>query len=453
MKRKAFLVVLSLLFLFSAAYLGFCTKGEEEKGAAVEKKAPVKMEEITVQMWAGPESRAMLEAVNVWNEKYAEDLGINVSLITIGRVGYPEKITSQLMSGVDKPDLIQVFSLQTGSMYPYLEVLNEYFESEHFSSPDGTPYQVGEMIPATLDSGKVEGKQYTIPTDVSWHLIFYRKDLMDLKANPVETYEEFVPFAKKFVKSMNPDSKTPYATITIGKLVWYNTALYLQTLWSYGGSMFKEGSMEPAFDTEAAMKAGKFLNDLGRSGVMLPDFENAEFPETVAAFQNEQIAFAIFWNAMLPMLNDCEQSPKVCDKIDIVEVPGAKMPDGSIQKYSYIHCINLGLNKNSKLKDKAVKFLSWATFGEGSHIYAENGGAPPVYSVFTGPDAVEPYKSGAEWIAKYGRAAYPFADLQPYLELMKNYCQRLMLEPDYKKIMAELQKASTDFMKERGYLD
>lgn len=30
---------------------------------------------------------------------------------------------------------------------------------------------------------------------------------------------------------------------------------------------------------------------------------------------------------------------------------------------------------------------------------------------------------------------------------------RAMLEADYKKIMAELQKAATDFMKERGYLE
>ena len=451
MRRKTVIIVLAMLFLFSASSLCFCKGEKEEEGAM--KEAEVTMDELTVQMWAGPESRAMLEAVNVWNEQYADQLGIKVSLVTIGRVGYPEKISSVLMSGVEKPDLIQVFSIQTGSMYPYLEPLDGYFQSEAFSAPDGSKYELGEMIPSTLDSGKVEGKQYTIPTDVSWFFTFYRKDLMDLKANPIETYDDVIPFAKDFTKSYNSNSPTPYATITIGKLVWYNTAQYLMTMWSYGGSMFKEGTMKPAFDTEAAMKAGKYLHDLGQSGVMLPDFENAEFPETVAAFQNEQIAFAVFWNAMLPMFNDCEQSPKVCNKIGSVEAPGARMPDGSIKRYIYIHCINLGLNKNSELKDKAVKFLSWATFGEGAKLYADNGGAPPVYSVFSSPDAVEPYKSGADWIAKYGRAAYPFADLQAYLELMKNYVQRLMLEPDYKKVMADLQKAATDFMEDRGYLD
>ena len=454
MRRKVFVVLFALLFLFMAVFFTYAG-GEKEKGAAVKEGAKEeKMEEVTVQMWAGPESRAMLTVIDEWNAKYSAKFGIKVSLVTIGRVGYPEKVMSQLMSGVDKPDLIQAFSIQVGSVAPYLEPLEPFLKSKNFASPDGTAYSKDEMIATALKSGEVEGVQRAIPTDISWHIMYYRKDLLDLEKNPIETWDQWVPRAKEFTRSYNPNSKTPYGTSVTGKLVWHAPLHFLAVMWSYGGSMFKEGTLEPAFDSEAALKAAKIFYELGQSGVLLPDFESGEFPEMVASFQNEMIAFCPYWNAMYPMFMDCEQSAKICDKMAATIVPGARQSDGSIKRAVYIHCITLGLNKSSKLKDKAFKFLAYATFGEGAQIYAKAGGAPPVYSVFTGPDAVEPYKSGADMIAKYGRLAHPFPDLQAFLEITKDYYQELLLgskKPE--EAMAALQKETTAFMKERGYID
>ncbi|MBN2322275.1 MAG: extracellular solute-binding protein [Spirochaetes bacterium] len=456
--KKILIVLLSLCFLFTAAFLTFASGEKESKAEKPEKaaaaKEEVKMEEVTVEMWAGPESRAMLKVIDEWNAKYAEKLGIKVSLVTIGRVGYPEKVVSQLMSGVDKPDLIQAFSIQVGAVAPYLEPLEPFLASKNFASPEGAPYKKEEMIATALKSGEVEGIQRAIPTDISWHIMYYRKDLMDLVANPIETWDQWIPRAKEFTKSYNSKSPVPYGTSVTGKLVWHAPLHYLAVLWSYGGSMFKEGTMEPAFDSAAALKAAQLFYDLGQSGVLLPDFESGEFPEMVAAFQNEMIAFCPYWNAMYPMFMDCGQSAKICDKMAATVVPGARQADGSIKRAVYMHCITLGLNQSSKLKDKAFKFLAYATFGEGAQLYAKEGGAPPVYTVFTGPDAVEPYKSGAEMIAKYGRLAYPFPDLQAFLEITKDYYQDLLLgSRKPKDAMAALQKETTAFMKERGYID
>lgn len=447
MRKKIFIIGFALLFIFAGSFLAYSSKEEEAK------EEEVKMEEVTVQMWAGPESRGMLEVVNEWNEKYAENTGIKVSLITVGRVGFAEKVRSQLMSGVDKPDLVQAFSVQIGSVYPYLEPLEPYFGSEYFSSPDGVPYKKDAMIATALKGGEVEGKQYGIPTDISWHFMFYRKDLMDLEKNPIETWEEWVEKSKEFTRSINPDSPTPYGTALNGKLAWFSPLHYLIVLWDFGGSVFKPGTFEPDLDSEAALKAAKIFSDLSASGALIPDVESTEFPEVVAAFQNEIIALAPFWNAMYPMLTDPEQSPKIYDKMALAEIPGIRQPDGSIKRSTYFHCITLGLNKASKLKNKAFKFLSYATFGDGAEIYAKAGGAPPVYAVFTGPDAVEPYKSSADWIAEYGRPAPPFPDLQAFLEVIKVHWQRLLLGDDYKEVMRDMQADATAFMKEREYID
>lgn len=449
--RKIFLVLFSLCFLFTAAFLTYAGS-EKEKGAAAG-EGKMEMEEVVVQMWAGPESRGMATVIDHWNENYAEDLGIKVTLVTIGRVGYPEKIMSQLMSGVDKPDLIQAFSLQVGSVAPYFEPLEPYFDSEFFAAPDGTSYTKDLMIESALGSGIVEGVQRSIPTDISWHIMFYRKDLMDLEANPIEEWTDWAPRAKEFTQSFNPDSVTPYGTNAEGKLVWHNFCYYLPILWSYGGGMFKEGTWEPDLDSEASLKAAKVVYELGRSGTVLPDFESAEFPEVVASFQNEQVAFAPYWNAMYPMFKDCEQSPAICDKIAAALVPGVRQPDGTIKRAVYYHTITLGLNTKSKLKEKAFRFLAYATFGEGAEMYAKEGGAPPVYAVFTGPDAVEPYKSSAAMIADYGRACPAFPDLQAFLEIVKVHYQELLLGEDYKKVVKDMQKQTTAFMKEREYID
>jgi ABC-type glycerol-3-phosphate transport system substrate-binding protein len=454
--KKILIVFLSLCFLFTASFLTFASGEKEGKAEKPEKaaagKEEVKMEEVTVEMWAGPESRAMLKVIDEWNAKYAEKLGIKVTLVTIGRVGYPEKVVSQLMSGVDKPDLIQAFSIQVGAVAPYLEPLEPLLASKNFASPEGAPYKKDEMIATALKSGEVEGVQRAVPTDISWHIMFYRKDLMDLKANPIEEWTDWVPRAKEFTKSFNPNSATPYGTNAEGKLIWHNFCFYLTILWSYGGSMFKEGTWEPDLDSEASLKAAKIVYDLGRSGTVLPDFESAEFPEVVASFQNEQVAFAPYWNAMYPMFMDCGQSAKICDKMAATVVPGVRQSDGTIKRAVYMHCITLGLNKSSKLKDKAFRFLVYATFGEGAQLYAKEGGAPPVYSVFTGPNAVEPYKSGADMIAKYGRACPAFPDLQAFLEIVKVQYQQLLLGEDYKKAVKDMQKQTTALMKERGYI-
>jgi len=441
-KVKSFAFLTAVIFLLCSSFV--FAGGQEE------------MQEVTVQMWSGPESRAMGVVVDHWNENYAEETGIKVTMVTIGRVGYNEKVANQLVSGVEKPDLIQIFNWQVGSLNNYIEPLDSYFETDMFSGPGGEAYSVEDMIGTGFESGQMEGNTYLLPTDISWNCLIYREDLIEQAGmEPPDTWEEVVTMGKHFTKKYNPDSPTEYGTAAFGKLIFPTWLSFVQVVWAYGGSYFEPGTFVPNLNSEAGYKAAKIFWDLGKSGCIPPDSaESYEFPEVVAAFQNELICYAPFWNAAYPMLTSKEQSPKVYDKIAVTDLPGVEQPDGSINRASYIHCISLGINKSSELKEAAFKFLAYATFGEGAHIYAENGGAPPLWDIFTGPDAVEPYKSGADIIADYGRTNPPCADMPALLEIGKVYVQKLLLgeeEGGYKKIMDDLNQEMYEFLEERGY--
>ena len=323
-------------------------------------------------MWSGPESRAMGAVVDHWNANYAEQTGIKVTMVTIGRTGYNEKVSSQLVSGVDKPDLVQIFNWQIGGLNTYIEPLDPFFETENFSSPSGEPYSVDGMIGSAFGTGQMEGSTYLLPTDISWNVLIYRKDLIDdAGLQPPDTWNEVVEMGKQFTRAQNPDSPTEFATAAFGKLIFPTWLSFIQVVWSYGGSYFKPGTFEPDLNSEAAYKAAEIFWNLGKSGCIPPDSaESYEFPEVVAAFQNELICYAPFWNAAYPMLTSEEQSPKVFDKMALADLPGVLQPDGSVNRASYIHCISLGINKASKLKEAAFKFLVYSTFGEGAHIYA-----------------------------------------------------------------------------------
>jgi multiple sugar transport system substrate-binding protein len=442
--RKGIVTTLVVLLAFC---VGFVVYGGGTQEA--------KVQEVTIQMWAGPESRAMSAVVDKWNQDYADMTGIKVSLVTIGRVGYNEKVTSQLVGGVDKPDLIQIFNWQVGLLNPYIVALDSYFKSKLFSSPEGKAYDVKGMIDTAFDTGKMEGKTFLLPTDISWNVTIYRKDLLEKAGvKPPDTWEEVVPVAKKFTRSYNPSSPTEYGTSAFGKLIFPTWLSFIQVIWSYGGGYFKPGTFEPDLNSEAGYQAGRYFWNLGKSKTIPPDSaESYEFPETVAAFQNEIIAFAPFWNAAFPMVTSKEQSPKVYDKMALADLPGVRQTDGTIKRASYIHCISLGINKASKMKDAAFKFLAYATFGEGAVLYAENGGAPPLWEVFTGPNAVEPYKSGANIIADYGRTNPPCADMPALFEIGKVYVQKLLLNEGSspEQIMDDLNKEMYEFLKERDY--
>ena len=366
-------------------------------GAAAPKKVT-----ITVQMFSGPESDAMTTTAKYWNEKYSAATGITVNAVALSRMGYQEKMQSELVAGLRDPDLVHPFNMQLGTLRPYLQDLRPYLaRSDIMKGPDGETYSVDGLLEVALSTvTTADGAVLGLPKDMSELLVYYRKDIIP---KPPDTWPEFVELAKKFTKKINAGSPTEYGVVMQGKYEKWTYCSALEALWPAGYEIFKPGDKEIAGENPDSVKAFKIYEDLFKAGALYPGFDNTEYPEVSAALESGNVAMAVQWNANYFSLSNKEMSPKVYDKIALAPPPGWKQADGKVKRSMYVQTINLALNKKSVNKDAAMKFLAWSTFGEGAVLYAKYGGSSPIKKIWLAKDAMMPYPVIAPMVQQYGR--------------------------------------------------
>ena len=379
---------------------------------------------ITVQMFSGPEYDAMAPTAKYWNEKYSAATGITVNAVALSRMGYFEKMQSQLVAGLREPDLVHPFNMALGQLRPYLEDLRPYLaKADLMTGPDGEKYSIdGLLDPAKACVTAADGAILGMPKDMSELCVYYRKDLI---SKPPETWPEFVEVAKKFTKSINPSSPTEYGAVLQGKYEKWTYCAALETLWPAGYEIFKPGDKEIAMYSADAVKAFKFFEDMYKAGALYPGFDNTEYPEVSAALESGNVAMAIQWNANYFSLSNKEMSPKVYDKIALAPPPGWKQADGKIKRAMYVQTINLSLNKKSQNKDAAMKFLTWSSLGEGAFLYAKYGGSSPIKKVWLAKDAMMPYPVLAPMVQEYGRSLPMHNDMSELVMIGSSWIQKV----------------------------
>jgi multiple sugar transport system substrate-binding protein len=379
---------------------------------------------ITVQMFSGPEYDAMAPTAKYWNEKYSASTGITVNAVALSRMGYFEKMQSQLVAGLKEPDLVHPFNMALGQLRPYLEDLRPYLaKSDLMTGPDGEKYSIdGLLDPAKACVTAADGAILGMPKDMSELCVYYRKDLI---SKPPETWPELVEMAKQYTKSINPKSPTEYGVVLQGKYEKWTYCSALETLWSAGYEIFKPGDKEIAMYNPDAVKAFKIYEDLFKAKALYPGFDNTEYPEVSAALESGNVAMAVQWNANYFSLSNKEMSPKVYDKIALAPPPGWKQADGKIKRAMYVQTINLALNKKSPNKEAAMKFLTWSTCGEGAVLYAKYGGSSPIKKVWQAKDAMMPYPVLAPMVQEYGRSLPMHNDMSELVMIGSSWIQKV----------------------------
>lgn len=379
---------------------------------------------ITVQMFSGPEYDAMAPTAKYWNEKYSAATGITVNAVALSRMGYFEKMQSQLVAGLKEPDLVHPFNMALGQLRPYLEDLRPYLaKADLMTGPDGEKYSVDGLLgPAAACVTAADGAILGMPKDMSELCVYYRKDLI---SKPPETWPELVEMAKQFTKSINPKSPTEYGVVLQGKYEKWTYCSALEALWSAGYEIFKPGDKEIAMYNADAVKAFKVYEDLYKAKALYPGYDNTEYPEVSAALESGNVAMAVQWNANYFSLSNKEMSPKVYDKIALAPPPGWKQADGKIKRAMYVQTINLSLNKKSANKDAAMKFLTWSTFGEGAVLYAKYGGSSPIKKVWLAKDAMMPYPVLAPMVNEYGRSLPMHNDMSELVMIGSSWIQKV----------------------------
>ncbi len=347
-------------------------------GAALALMAGQAQAEVTVLGWpGGPEEAALRAVTEIYNARpdVAED--DKVELLFTSRDGFFDKLQVDLAAGSTAFDVNLIATYSIGRYAPYMEPIT-------LSEEAGTVF--GDTV---LETMKFDGQQYGVPTDLSLHFLYYRKDLIDAlladeaaKAKyseiaqqhlgkPIEpkspeewTWEDFVANALYFSQSVNPDSPTRYGTVIQAKTLLFNMMVFHSWPRSYGGNwMDDQGNV--TVDSEAyrtALSMAKMLFDLGATP---PDSTSYEYAEANAAFSSGQVAAMVQWNAAAAELAAAQAATATFAP-----------PSGPEGRFTHIHGLGLGLNKAAENKEGAIAFLQWLSTEEAALAYARAGGAP-----------------------------------------------------------------------------
>ncbi|ETK30925.1 hypothetical protein MPTA5024_37660 [Microbispora sp. ATCC PTA-5024] len=359
-------------------------------------------------LWPGPEGDAMQKVVDAYNAGQGKKDGVTVKMTLLSRTDTFAKEATEMAAKSSSVDVYFTASYIVGQHAPSLDPIAGVDSSAYF--------------PVAVDGLTYEGKLYGLPLDVSNHFLLYRKDLIDqlmsdaawkaeygkvsqevvgksLTPKPPAdwNWDDFVAAAAFFTKKYNPGSPTTYGTALQAKNLLYNVMIWDDVLWSQGGSWL-DSSGKPTLNSAAGKAAMSVYSTVYTKGLTSPDSAQAEFPETQAAMQSGNAAFALQWSAGYADLNSAEKSPKTAGKIGIAPVPGE-------QHKTHVHALAVGLNKYSKNKTNAMKWLTYLATPTAMTTYAQAGGIPAMPSVLQAQQATNPvFSSITDSIGTYGFA-------------------------------------------------
>lgn len=326
---------------------------------------------VVLVIRTGPEA----DGLRVVAKEFTKETGIPVQINELGRQGYEYTITTQLVAGTDAFDVAFYPGWLIGEVVQAgaLEPLNSFIaksDPKKFDRDDLlVVYGLGDKI-------------YALPTDVSVHFLYYRKDLIP---DPPDTWDEYFEVAKKFTRSLNPKSPTAFGAGFSAHAGEEGPKIFSSVMWSMGGWIFDEKG-NVGIDSPGAIAAGEYYVKLAKAGVISPDILSWSYPNVLDAMRAGTIAMAgPFWNAAYAEILNSDSPYR--NSFAVTLVPGVKQKDGSILRTPFWHGWTLVMNAQSRRKQLAWEFLSYATGKHGGAIYARSGGGTPARrSVLGNPD-------------------------------------------------------------------
>lgn len=336
--------------------------------------------QVTIWIGDGPEGTAMTAAAKAYNQEF----NANVVVQLQGRDTLEEKQKTALASGAPQPDLQFILSYDVPSFAAagFIDPWDPYVKDHPELNWDK------DWFSGAKDESMFQGKIYMLSTDITGEELIYNSDLIP---TPPKTWDEYLAVAKKFTKSVTPSSPTDYGTAFGGRPAIADESWSIH-LWSNGGEIL-DANDQVVVDSPVAIQSLTWWVALLRTEkVVPPDVTTWAYPEKQVALQNIKIPMASHFEAGLPILNDCKQSPLVCGKMKL-----ARNPAGTKGSVTSVQTLGLTLNAKSANKDAAAKFAFWVVSPEGALIYTKAGGTSPRISIFNNADVVA--SRGAWWAA------------------------------------------------------
>lgn len=329
-------------------------------------------------IWAksGPEGNALLAAA----ESYKAKTGNTVDVVIQGRSGYRPAYNTALLAGSTELDAV----LDTAFVIPGLAAGGHILSVDSYVKKAAN-YNIDDFDNVIQREMSFGNEWYMFPTDISSESLVYRTDLFDKKP---ETWDELIEMAKKFTRSINPDSPTEYGFGFSGA----NGVLegtFQGIMRAYGATLIDEETMEVKVDSPEAKEAFQVYVDMKNDlKIVPPDVSAWDYAEPLIALQEGVVASAQFFTAGMPDLYSAEKTPGLAGKFAFVAQPAG--PYGS---FTRINPLGVMVNANGKHRQATIDFLLWLTSEEGGRIYTKAGGASPRKSIMSDPE----YSANRPW--------------------------------------------------------
>ncbi len=336
-------------------------------------------------IWAksGPEGEALQAAA----QAYKDATGKTVSIVIQGRANYRSAYNTALLAGSKDLDAVHdvAFVIPSLAAGGHIVPVDSYINKS-------AAYDTADFQDVIQREMKFKDKWYMFPSDISSESLVYRTDLI---GEAPKTWDELVEIAKKFTRSINPDSPTQYG-YAFAAAPGVLEGTFQGIMKAYGASLVDDDGTLRIADPKTVQAFQMFVDMRNKHKVVPSDVIAWDYPELLTALQEGIVPMAAFFTAGMPVLVDSNQSPKVAGNIAY-----SKQPAGPFGAYTRINPLGFMVNAKGRNTEGAIEFLMWLTGKEGSYIYTKAGGSSPRKSVLER----EEFYSARPWYPEMLKAA------------------------------------------------
>jgi len=252
--------------------------------------------------------------------------GADVNVITVPFADLYSKILTDFATGTNSIDAIVfppqwlVDFVEPGFLMPIDDMIA--------NDPDIAWDEIGAFFRDF--SASFGGSTYTVPLDGDFHMVYYRKDLLEAAGmEPPATWDEYLEVAEHFHgQDLNDDGTADYGSCVTMKrnaqsywMIYSVAAPMLQYEGTQQGVFFDRETMEPLVRNPGmrrAMEIYRSLVDLGP-----PDQLNHDIGDARNTFLTGRCALIMDWGDTGALAIDPETS-QVIDRVGAIITPGSR---------------------------------------------------------------------------------------------------------------------------------
>jgi multiple sugar transport system substrate-binding protein len=308
----------------------------------------------------------------------AENPGIRMKLLYWPGANYEDKVKLVMAAGT-APDIL---SAQDEPLPAYSE-LNQFEDLTPYLERHRQEYAAENYFPTSLEAFRYKGVQRAIPWNGGQLMVYYNRRLLREAGLPDPpprnwTINQFTDYAKKLTRDYNGDGRIDQFGYEINGNWMYSLIPYV---WIFGTDIIDPAMKRCTLNNPQGIAAMQWLRDLRYRHHAAP--QAAEFTGAGGAiFMTGKLGMEINGPWRLPFMRETKGV-----EWDIWHMPVG--PGG--ERWTRGTWDGLAMYRQSKVKDRAWRFMRFATGEAGQRLVAETGRAvPPRKSAAYSPGFLRP---------------------------------------------------------------